>query len=73
MESRAQQVLAGDPRALARAATLVENRTAEAHELLKELFSHTGRATVVGVTGKIARTRRIIKRMMRIRSGVKAA
>ncbi len=51
MESRAQQVLAGDPRALARAATLVENRTAEAHELLKELFSHTGRATVVGVTG----------------------
>ncbi len=51
MESRAKQVLAGDQRALGRAATMVENRTAEAHELLKEIFPRTGRATVIGITG----------------------
>ena len=51
MESRAKQVLAGDPRALARAATMVENRTAEAHDLLREIFSSTGRTTVIGITG----------------------
>jgi len=38
-------------RALARAATAVENRTAESQQLLKELFPHTGRALTIGVTG----------------------
>jgi len=49
--SMAEQILAGDARALARAATAIENRKPEAEELLKELFPHTGRATVIGITG----------------------
>jgi LAO/AO transport system kinase len=47
----ADKILAGDLRALARAATWIENRTAEAEPLLKELFPHTGRALILGVTG----------------------
>jgi LAO/AO transport system kinase len=46
-----ERLLAGDRRALARALTLVENRTAGGRALLQELFRHTGRALVVGVTG----------------------
>jgi LAO/AO transport system kinase len=44
-------VLAGDPRALARAATIVESRTRAAEPLMKQLFPHTGKALVVGITG----------------------
>jgi len=44
-------VLKGDARALARAATLVENRNRESESLLRELFPHTGRALVIGITG----------------------
>ncbi len=51
MDSWSEQILAGDPRALARAATAVENRRPAAEHLLKELFAHTGRATVMGITG----------------------
>lgn len=43
------QILSGDRRALARAATLVENRAGR--DLLRELFPHTGRAFVLGITG----------------------
>jgi LAO/AO transport system kinase len=41
----------GDPRALARAITAVENRTPERSELLKALFPHSGRARILGITG----------------------
>jgi LAO/AO transport system kinase len=51
LASLSDQILAGDARALARAATAIENRKPEAEELLKELFSRTGRATVIGITG----------------------
>jgi len=44
-------ILAGDPRPLARAATIVENHTPDAAPLLRELFPHTGRATIIGITG----------------------
>ena len=44
-------IAAESPRALARAATQIENRTPEARALLKELFPRTGRALVVGLTG----------------------
>ena len=47
----AELILSGDVRALARAATLVENRSAAARELLTALFPHTGRALVLGITG----------------------
>ena len=41
----------GDPRALARAISIVENRAAGWSELLKALFPHTGKARVIGITG----------------------
>lgn len=47
----ADRILTRDTRALARAATWVENRRPEAEALLKELSSHAGRALVLGVTG----------------------
>ena len=51
MSSWSEQILRGDLRALARAATAVENRKPAAEQLLKELFAHTGRAKVIGITG----------------------
>jgi LAO/AO transport system kinase len=47
----AQRIAQRDTRALARAATWVENRRPEGEALLQELFPHTGRALVLGVTG----------------------
>ncbi len=44
-------VVAGEPRALARAITLVENGAPEGEALVRELYPRTGRATIVGVTG----------------------
>jgi LAO/AO transport system kinase len=46
-----QRILAGDLRAVARAATLIENRTAAGRELVASLSPHSGRAMIVGVTG----------------------
>jgi LAO/AO transport system kinase len=51
MTDWADRIAAGDARALARAATAVENRAPEAEALLRELFPRTGRALVAGVTG----------------------
>lgn len=45
------KILAGDARALARAATRVEDRSPEAIALLRQLFPHTGKAVVLGITG----------------------
>lgn len=44
-------VLARKPLAIARAMSVVENREADALPLLKSLFSETGRAEIIGVTG----------------------
>jgi LAO/AO transport system kinase len=41
----------GDPRALARAISIVENRQPGFSDLLKALFSYTGQARVLGLTG----------------------
>ena len=41
----------GDARALARAISTVENRAPGWAELMKALFSHTGKARVIGLTG----------------------
>ena len=46
-----RRIAAGDLRALARAATLVENQTSEGRELIAALFPQTGRALLVGITG----------------------
>jgi LAO/AO transport system kinase len=48
---QAQLILSGDLRALARAATAIENRSSQADDLLKELFPHSGRALTIGITG----------------------
>jgi LAO/AO transport system kinase len=50
-ESLAAGVRAGDRRALARAITLVENSDPLAYEVVRDLYSETGSAYVVGVTG----------------------
>jgi LAO/AO transport system kinase len=46
-----EKILAGDIRSVARAATWIENRRAGAEPLLRELFPHTGRAMILGITG----------------------
>jgi len=47
----AERLLAGDPRAIARAISLIENEAPAATDLLRTIFPHTGRAYLVGVTG----------------------
>jgi len=47
----ARRVSSGDVRALARAATWIENRHSPAEALLQELFPRTGHALVLGITG----------------------
>jgi len=44
-------VRAGEPRALARAITAVEDRVPEASALLRALFPYTGKGRVIGLTG----------------------
>jgi LAO/AO transport system kinase len=44
-------ILQENPRAIARAMSLIENQSPQARELLKGLFPKTGRALVIGVTG----------------------
>jgi LAO/AO transport system kinase len=46
-----EELLKGDPRALARVITRVENRSSDVLPTLRSLFPHTGRARVLGVTG----------------------
>jgi len=47
----AQQILDGKSRAIARGISMVENDSREAQNLLKELFPHTGKSTIIGITG----------------------
>jgi LAO/AO transport system kinase len=46
-----ERVVAGEPGAVARAISKVEDGSAGASALMKEIFRHTGRALVVGITG----------------------
>ena len=47
----ADRVLAGDPRAIARAISHIENDDSAAGDLVARIFSQTGRAYLIGVTG----------------------
>ena len=47
----AQRLLDGDRRALARAISLVENNDPAGWALVREVYPHTGKSSVVGVTG----------------------
>ena len=49
--SLADRVLAADPRAIARAISLIEDEDPASSELVRAIFSRTGRAYLVGVTG----------------------
>jgi LAO/AO transport system kinase len=47
----AERVLAGDPRALARAISLIEDESPAGADLIRGIFASTGRAFLIGVTG----------------------
>jgi LAO/AO transport system kinase len=51
VSSLSERVLAGDPRAIARAISLIEDEAPGGAELVRRIFSHTGRAYLVGITG----------------------
>jgi len=51
MHAWIEQLRNGNARALARAISMVENRTPGWVELLKALFPHTGQARILGLTG----------------------
>jgi LAO/AO transport system kinase len=50
-QTQLEQILQRDARAVARAISAIENETPAATELLKALFTHTGRGLVIGITG----------------------
>ena len=47
----AERVRSGDPRAIARAISIIEDESATAAALVRDIFPHTGRSYLVGVTG----------------------
>lgn len=49
--SLVDRIVAGNTRAVARAISKVENGVPDAAELIKQLFAHTGRGLVIGITG----------------------
>src|SRR6204780_3248196 len=51
IENWADQVRAGDVRAISRAVSAIENRERDAEEILRQLFPYTGHAYRVGITG----------------------
>jgi LAO/AO transport system kinase len=51
MQQSIDRLRSGEPLALARAISAVENRSAGSSELLKALFPHTGKAPIIGLTG----------------------
>ncbi|HUE83576.1 MAG TPA: methylmalonyl Co-A mutase-associated GTPase MeaB [Pyrinomonadaceae bacterium] len=46
-----EQIIAGDPRSVARAISKVENSADDAAALMKQVFPHTGKGLVIGITG----------------------
>jgi LAO/AO transport system kinase len=51
LSALADSILSGDPRAIARGISLVENDGEDGPQLVRELFGRSGRAFLVGVTG----------------------
>jgi len=50
-EEIAKGILAGNRRSIAKAITIVENDDQEAQKLVKEIYPHTGKAHIIGLTG----------------------
>jgi LAO/AO transport system kinase len=46
-----EKLLNGEPRAVARAITRTENGGAQAAEIMKAVYPHTGKALIIGITG----------------------
>ena len=46
-----KEILKGNPRAVAKAISLVENRFPEAQNVLRDIFPHTGNSLIIGITG----------------------
>ena len=51
LENIAEQIVKGDRRCLARAISIVEDGGPDAVKLVRSLFTHTGRAHMIGITG----------------------
>ncbi len=49
--SLAQAILDGDPRAIAKGISMVENDSKNVQYLLKEIFPYTGKSNIIGITG----------------------
>jgi LAO/AO transport system kinase len=45
------KILEGNPQAMARAISLIEDRDDHAQEILKKIFPHSGRSIIIGITG----------------------
>jgi len=45
------KILKGNPQAMARAISLIEDRDDHAQEILKKIFPYSGRSTIIGITG----------------------
>lgn len=51
IEEIAKGVLEGNRRSIARAITIIENNGTEAQKLVAEIYPHTGKAHIIGLTG----------------------
>ncbi len=51
MSSLSEKILSGDKRSIGRAISAVEDGRSDGTELLKDIFPHTGKALVIGITG----------------------
>src|SRR5512132_4197078 len=49
--SLVDRITAGESRAVARAISKVEDNSEDAAQLMKDIFPHTGRGLVIGITG----------------------
>lgn len=64
------KMLNGDKRACARLISIVENNKKESEEIIKKIYSHTGNAHIVGITGppgagKSTLTDKIVKALLK--------
>ncbi len=50
-DSLVERIFAGDPNAVARAISKVEDGPGEVADLMKQIFARTGRALIIGITG----------------------
>src|SRR6266571_1644506 len=51
MDRLLQDFFKGDVRALSRIITRVENRAPDSLDILRQLFPHTGKSQIIGITG----------------------